>query len=261
MPVASDQIRATRALLAEVCALMSAHTDDAVLIGGWVPDIRFPAARPAHVGSIDVDFALRMERQAHAAVVATLLANGFRPGVHSYQFLKDIALGGGRTIPARLDLLTGASRHAETFGGQPNAPQPVRGAEVAFQDNSLESVGPDRTVQIRVAGIASFIVMKSIALAERAERAKAKDAYDIHFCVEHYADGPVLLAEQFGLLLEQEDVREALRGLSRCFRDEEAEGPRMVVEIEQVVGEARAIRKLAVATRMQEFLGFLKLGS
>lgn len=254
MPGPRDQIRATRILLSEVCALMSAHADDTVLIGGWVPDVRFPDARPAHVGSIDVDFALRMERGAHAAVVALLLRNGFRPGAHSYQFLKDIALSNRRTIPARLDLLSSARHHAETFGGVSNAPHPIRGAEVAFQDNSVEAIGTDGTVQIRVAGIASFIVMKSFALGERA---KPKDAYDIHFCLENYPDGPARLAEQFSPLLEQEEVREALRELARRFRDEEAEGPRMVADVEEVMGEARAIRKLAVATRVREFFDHL----
>lgn len=254
MPAPRDQIRATRILLSEVCVLMSAHADDAVLIGGWVPDVRFPDARPAHVGSIDVDFALRMERGAHAAVVALLLRNGFRRGSHSYQFLKDISLGNGRTIPARLDLLTGARHHAETFGDEPNAPHPVRGAEVAFQDNSMEAIGASGTAQIRVAGIASFIVMKSIALVERA---KPKDAYDIHFCLENYPDGPGPLAEQFAPLLEQEEVREALRELARRFRDEETVGPRMVADVEEAIGEARAIRKLAVSTRVREFLDHL----
>jgi predicted nucleotidyltransferase len=258
MPGPPDQIRATRILLAEVCALMSTHADDAVLIGGWVPDVRFPDARPAHVGSIDVDFALRLERNAHAAVVARLLQNGFRPGAHRYQFLKDVALGNGRTLPARLDLLTSIRHHAETFGGEPNAPYPIRGAEVAFQDNSMETIGTDDGVQTRVAGIASFIVMKSIALVERA---KPKDAYDIHFCLENYPDGPVLLAEQFAPLLEQQEVREALRKLSRRFLDEESEGPRMVADVEEVMGESRAIRKLTVATRVQEFLGFLGIAS
>ena len=255
MPGERDPIRATRILLSEVCALMSAHADDAVLIGGWVPDVRFPNARPAHVGSIDVDFALRLERTAHNAVVELLLRNGFRPGAHSYQFLKDIALGHGRTIAARLDLLTSVRHHAKTFGGEPSyAPHPIRGADVAFQDNSMETIGADGTVQIRVAGIASFIVMKSIALAERA---KPKDAYDIHFCLENYPDGPVLLAEQFAPLLEQEDVREALRELARHFHDEEADGPRMVADVEEVMGEARAIRKLAAATRVREFLDLM----
>jgi hypothetical protein len=96
--------------------------------------------------------------------------------------------------------------------------------------------------------------MKSIALVERA---KPKDAYDIHFCLENYPDGMVLLAEQFAPLLEQVEVREALRELARRFRDEEAAGPRMVADVEEVMGEARAIRKLTVATRVREFLGFL----
>lgn len=256
MPGPRDQIRATRILLAEVCALMAEHVDDAVLIGGWVPDVRFPDARPQHVGSIDVDFALRLERQAHETVVALLLRHGFRPGAYRYQFVKDVAIGNGRTIPARLDLLTSVRHHAETFGNETNAPHPVRGAELAFHDNSSEAIGGENPVQIRVASIASFIVMKSIALAERT---KPKDAYDIHFCLENYPDGPVLLADQFNLLLEHEGVREALGELALRFGDEEAEGPRMVVDVEEVLGDARAIRKLAVATRVREFLGFLNI--
>src|ERR1017187_1281116 len=106
MPPPTEQVQATRVLLHDVCALLAQQGDDAVLIGGWVPDVRFPAARPAHIGSIDVDMALCLQRAAHEAVVALLLKNGFRPGQHRYQFLKDVSLGDGRTFPARLDLLT-----------------------------------------------------------------------------------------------------------------------------------------------------------
>jgi predicted nucleotidyltransferase len=122
----------------------------------------------------------------------------------------------------------------------------------------METIGADGTVQIRVAGIASFIVMKSIALVERA---KPKDAYDIHFCLENYPDGLMLLAEQFAPLLEQEAVRDALRELARQFCDEEAAGLRLVADVEEVIGKARAIRKLAVASRVREFLGFLEIAT
>lgn len=254
MPTPSDQTRATRILLSEVCALMSLHADDAVLIGGWVPDVRFPDAIPAHVGSIDVDFAVRQSLAAHMAIVALLRQNGFRPGAHPYQFLKDIALPNGRTIPARLDLLCGLRHHAETFAGASHPPQPVRGAEIAFLDNSIEPVGGGADVQVRVAGIASFMVMKSLALIERA---KPKDAYDLHFCLENYPEGLESLAAQFSPLLEHVEVKTALTGLAERFRDEESTGPRMVADVEEILGEFRAIRKLTVATRVQEFLGYL----
>lgn len=55
-----ERIEANRILLRDVCALLAAHGDDAVLIGGWVPDVRFPTARPPHIGSIDVDMLLRL---------------------------------------------------------------------------------------------------------------------------------------------------------------------------------------------------------
>lgn len=249
-----EQVRAARALLVEVCGLMSAHADDAVLIGGWVPDLRFPDAIPTHVGSIDIDFVLRSERRAHEAVVALLLRHGFRRGAHPYQFLKNVPVGGGRSLPARLDLLSGEPPEHGARDAFDTTPQYVRGADIAFRDSSMEDIEPRATVRARVAGVASFIVMKSLALAERA---KPKDAYDIHFCLEHYPNGLAALADRFGSLRELDVVQEALRELARRFRDEEDVGPRMVADVEDVLGDARAIRKLAVAERVREFLACL----
>jgi hypothetical protein len=254
MPPPTEQVQATRVLLHDVCALLAQQGDDAVLIGGWVPDVRFPAARPAHIGSIDVDMALRLRRAAHEAVVALLLKNGFRPGQHRYQFLKDVSLGDGRTFPARLDLLTSAHHHAEFLAGSPVAPEPVHGTDIAFRDNSVESIGPAGDVQIRVAGIAAFLVMKSLALSDRA---KPKDAYDIHFCLENYPDGVEGLVREFTPLRDDELVREGLSKMAAKFRSEEDDGPRMVADVEELFGESRAIRKLAVHTRVREFLAAL----
>ena len=39
-------------------AILAAFRDAMVVVGGWVPDLLFPAADPRHVGSIDVDLAL-----------------------------------------------------------------------------------------------------------------------------------------------------------------------------------------------------------
>ncbi len=110
-----ERVEANRILLREVCALLAAHGDDTVLIGGWVPAVRFPTARPPHIGSIDVDMLMRLRREQHNAVVALLLKNGFRQGQHRYQFFKDIQIGSGRTIPARLNLLTSSQHHAAFF--------------------------------------------------------------------------------------------------------------------------------------------------
>lgn len=136
-----ERVEANRLLLREACALLAGNQDDAVLIGGWVPDVRFPAARPPHVGSIDVDMLLRLRREQHAAVVALLLRNGFRQGEYRYQFFKDVRIASGRTIVARLDLLTSSRHHQEFFEDSEPSLQPIHGADIAFRDNTVLPIG------------------------------------------------------------------------------------------------------------------------
>lgn len=143
------QVIASRQLLQEVCALLAPFCDDAVLIGGWVPEIRFPDAYPAHVGSIDVDFAMRASKARHDEVVALLLKHGFRHGIEPYQFVKNVDVN-GRSYPVKLDLLTSHQHHQTTFAGASDAPFPASGTEFAFQDHSLEAIGQ---VDVRVASV------------------------------------------------------------------------------------------------------------
>ena len=246
----SEQVDAARVLLREVCALFAVHGDEAVLVGGWVPDILFPAARPPHAGSVDVDLAMRLRRAAYEKVAALLRRKGFHQGENGYQFFKEVELA-GRKITARLDLLTSLRHHEEHFSGGKAGPQAVHGADIAFRDNALREIESNGGAQIRVAGIVAFLVMKSLALADRA---KPKDAYDIHFCLENYLDGLGALAEEIKRFADDPLVREAQSKLAAKFRSAEDEGPRMVSDVEGLVGEARAIRKLEVYTRANEFL-------
>jgi hypothetical protein len=247
MPESTAQVLASRQLLQEVCALLAPYRDDAVLIGGWVPEIRFPDAYPAHVGSIDVDFAMRASKTRHEEVVALLLRNNFRRGAEPYQFVKNMDVGGG-SFPVRLDLLTSPQHHAATFQATEPAPFPAAGAELAFADNTLESIG---SADVRVASVVPFIVMKAHAILERT---KSKDAYDLNFCLENFPGGISALAAEFAQLIDDPYIRDILTQLAGKFRDEEDAGPRDVVEVEQPMGEARAIRKFAVFTNVDDFL-------
>jgi hypothetical protein len=250
MPAPNDQVRAARALLREVCALLDAYRDDAVLVGGWVPDVLFPAALPPHAGSVDVDLAVRLDRAAYERVEALLRREGFHQGENGYQFFKPIMIDGS-IVTARLDLLTSARHHDEHFAGRSTAPQAVHGADMAFRDQAAVAANAADTAHMRVAGIVAFLVMKSLALADRG---KPKDAYDIHFCLEQYPDGLESLAGLFLAWRGDVLVDEALAKLAAKFRSEEDDGPRMVADVEEVIGEARAIRKLTVYTRVNEFL-------
>jgi Nucleotidyl transferase AbiEii toxin, Type IV TA system len=250
MPTPNDQVRAARALLREVCTLLDAYRDDAVLVGGWVPEVLFPDAVPPHVGSVDVDLAMRLDREGYEKVVALLHREGFHQGENGYQFFKPVAID-GRTVTARLDLLTSTRHHEKHFTGSATAPQAVHGADIAFRDQAVVPASAADTAHVRVAGIVAFLVMKSLALAERA---KPKDAYDIHFCLEQYPDGLEPLATLFRTWRGDALVDEALKKLAAKFRSEEDDGPRMVADVERVIGDARAIRKLTVYTRVNEFL-------
>lgn len=247
MSDATPQVHASRRLLEEVCALLAPFRDDAVLIGGWVPELRFPDAYPGHVGSIDVDFAMRASRARHAEIVALLARNGFRPGPEPYQFIKNVAVN-GRSLPVKLDLLTSPRHHADILVGADHAPHPASGTDFAFADNTIETVG---TSEIRIASIVPLIVMKAYAMLERE---KPKDAYDLNFCLENQPGGIPALAEEFARVIGDPAVQDVLTRLGKFFRDEDDRGPRDVVEVEGQMGESRAIRKLDVFTRVDDFL-------
>lgn len=250
MPPSNEQVNAARALLREICELLAEHRDDAVLVGGWVPDVLFPEARPPHVGSIDVDLAMRLNRPGYERLTAILRRRGFHQGENGYQFFREIPATGGRAVTVRLDLLTSARHHAEHFSGTPphQAPEPIRGAEVAFADNRLAEVGSG---QLRVAGIVAFLVMKCLAMHSRTNE---KDAYDIHFCLEHHPDGLEAVARLFHPWRGDPLVEEALVKLAAKFRSEDDDGPRIVADMDRAMGESRAIRKAQAAARVQEFL-------
>lgn len=83
---------------------------------------------------------------------------------------------------------------------------------------------------------------------------KPKDTYDLNFCLENFPGGIPALAAEFAAVIDDPAVRDVLTRFASKFRDEEDNGPRDVVEVEQPMGEARAIRKFAVFTNVDDFL-------
>ncbi len=51
-----DQKEAAHAVLVEVVNILGAFKNDLVVVGGWVPDLKYPDRN--HVGSLDVDLAV-----------------------------------------------------------------------------------------------------------------------------------------------------------------------------------------------------------
>lgn len=145
--------------------------------------------------------------------------------------------------------------HDETSGTAAAAPFAATGAELAFVENSLERVGH---VEVRVASIVPLIVMKVDALLERL---KPKDSYDLNFCLDNFLGGVAALADEFTPFLAEPVVRDPLTRLAGKFRYEDDTGPMRVVEVEEVFGGSRAIRKLDAFTRVDDSLRALGLVS
>ena len=93
--------------------------------------------------------------------------------------------------------------------------------------------------------------MKCLAMHARDNE---KDAYDIHFCLEHFPDGLEALARLFHPWRGDALVDEALAKMAAKFRGENDDGPRIVADMDRLAGDSRAIRKLQAATRVQAFL-------
>ena len=62
----ADAVAAARAVMLELVRLLGEYHDEIVIVGGWVPELLMPLARPGHIGSTDVDLALDHRRITEA---------------------------------------------------------------------------------------------------------------------------------------------------------------------------------------------------
>lgn len=141
------------------------------------------------------------------------------------------------------------SRSAEIPPHDKMAARRVAGIEVAMVDNDLVTVGAldpadDRTVEVRVAGVAALLVAKGYKLGERADaggaRLNDKDAADVYRLMA--TSDPYAVAERFGELVTDERVgavaRAGLAYLRQLFGDADAIGVQLATSALRVGGPA-----------------------
>lgn len=115
--------------------------------------------------------------------------------------------------------------------------------------------GAENTVDIFVASIADFLIMKSYALAGRD---KPKDAYDLCFCLDNDPEGLESLAKNWISREEERDVIRAKEALREKFRPVDSFGPKQVVEFHQSANsEERAIQARRAFELVRKFLALL----
>ncbi len=99
------ETEAVRAVLLEVLNALGAMRDELVVVGGWVPDLLYPASN--HMGSLDVDLAVSPKAvggNAYSSIRERLTKIGYTMQNSLTRFFKQLP---DLSNPIKIDLITG----------------------------------------------------------------------------------------------------------------------------------------------------------
>jgi len=264
-----EAVEAARSVIIELVHLLGQYRDQIVIIGGWVPYLLFPEQEDSFVGSIDVDLALNhqsLQEEGYKMIQELLLDRGYKQGKQPFIFFRTLQ-GKGKPVTVQVDLLSGeyegtgnSHRHQKV---QDVLARKVRGCDLAFEhpfETTMAGELPDGgkdAVQIRVASIVPFLVMKGMALHDRL---KEKDAWDIYYCVKNYPEGLDAIISEFKPYLDNSMVQEGLQKIADKFKTENHIGPSHVAAFEDVGDPEEAeMLKRDVFERIQYLLSALNI--
>jgi hypothetical protein len=264
-----DEVAAARSVMLELVRLLGEYREDMVIVGGWVPELLLPAAQPKHIGSTDVDVALdhrRITEAGYQTIRGHLLRHGYVEGKQPFIFLREVQVG-GRSITVRVDFLAGeyggAGRGHRTQSVQDMAARKARGCDLALEMNTRVRIGGGLpgggldSADVRVASIVPFIAMKGMALHDRL---KAKDAWDIYFCLVNYPGGLDALVQEFRPHLQHGLVVEGLTKIREKFLSPDHVGPKSVADFEELTDqEARDLLQRDAFERVGYLLTHLRV--
>lgn len=233
-------MRAVVSVLVEIGQVLGSFKDNFAVIGGVVPSLLLKDGDPPHIGTLDVDLALdhvALDDGEYVSLVQALEDKGYLRGeddMRYFQLRRTVDIGSGPPIPVIVDLLM-PRRAKITSPPSPRlekfAVQKAHGVAVALEHRvpvRVKGIMPDgrpNDVELHVAAIPAFLVMKGYALNGRD---KMKDAYDIYYCIRNFPDGPEALADQCRPLLEIEEARKGYGYIVEKFATRDSYGPSTV---------------------------------
>jgi hypothetical protein len=234
-----EVINACKNVLLEVASLIK-EDRSIVLVGGWVPELVLPSKERPHVGTVDVDLAIdisKMQEKELQSIVDLFRKKGYEQSESPAIFYRKVTIN-NREYRIQVDLLTETDFLKDKDVDLFKVVQKIHGCGLVF-DSPLEVPlvgqlpdGTSATAIVRVARIPHFLIMKAFALEERR---KPKDAYDIYYCVKYYPGDTAKLAKDFRSLLNNDLATEGLRILAKNFSSENARGPRLVAQSENLL--------------------------
>lgn len=231
---------AAYSVLIELGQVLGVFRQKFVIVGGAVPWLLMPNAQPSHIGTLDVDLNLSPEALSegeYATLIESLEQAGYERGIDDlkpFQLRRWVRVDQGAPIAIIIDLMM--PDDAKTRKNRPPLVDGLRvieasGGRVALDhcvERHFEGRMPDgrnNAVDLLVASIPAFLVMKGYALIGRD---KKKDAYDIHFSVRNFEGGPHALAGACRPLLADQSVVMGYRNIASKFRHEDDFGPQTV---------------------------------
>jgi hypothetical protein len=239
-------VSAAKSVLVELAHLLGEYRDDIVLIGGWVPEFLIQGASEPHVGSMDIDLALNhltLGEAGYSSIGKLLLDRGYIQGEQPFIFFREFMID-GRQYRVQVDLLAGeyegTGKGHRTQRIQDIKARKARGCDLAFrmfENVKVEGRLPDGaldSVEIKVASIVPFLVMKGMALHDRL---KEKDAWDVYYCLRNYPEGLDGIKEEIRKQVDNVLVKEGLSKLADKFASTEHIGPKSVANFEEVTDE------------------------
>lgn len=248
--VGTQAVLAVLAVLLEIGQVLGAYRDRFVVIGGSVPWLLFPDAKPSHVGTLDIDLSLDAQALGsgdYKNLVELLEAAGYQRTAEDmkwFQLRRTVEFKDHAPVAVIVDLLM--PREAKFKRNKPPllanfAVQKADGAGVAmrsFVEHRIDGTMPDgrrNTVELRVASIPALLVMKGYALVGRDKR---KDAYDIYFSVREFEGGPDALAHACRPLLDDPVALAGFKHIAGKFTGEGEFGP---VTVRQFLSDSAAL--------------------
>jgi hypothetical protein len=265
------QVEAARRVLVDLGQVLGSWvTDSIVLVGGWVPDLVLPSSEEPHVGSIDVDLALdadKLREGRYAEILKLLLDTGrYEKTDEPFKLQARVDLGDGEpAIVVDVEFLKAPEkRHKRRKPPLVPGFRPLDadGCAAAFRRPEAVPIagkmisGAENRVQLLVASVPDFLIMKAHALAKRD---KPKDAYDICFCLDNSPGGIEVLANDWRSRRDDPLVVAAVRYLREKFETVTSFGPQQVAVFYEarssVENERRARRAYELVARFLELVG------
>jgi hypothetical protein len=262
------QTEAARRALIDVGQVLASFRECVVIVGGWVPDLLLPLREEPHVRSIDVDLALdaaKLTDGRYAELLSLLVdTRRYERSKKPFQLytLVDLEDGLARVrvdvdflAPAEFKLRSSRPKKLDGFRIQraDGCSAAFRAPETITVDGRTVS-GARIEVDLRVAALPDFLVMKCYALRGRD---KPKDAYDICYCLDYIGDGGAGIAAVWRNQANDDKIVTARDILRVMFESSDHFGPRQLVEFHQASDpETRAIHAQRAYQLVQRFLGF-----